>query len=62
MVSGVALLQPLDAALIEVGHPIRVVFLGKKPLDGERSMKQFEVFVAEGDALASEFVPDPSVM
>ena len=46
--SGSALIRALDAGMVEVGHLIRIVYGGRKELDGDRSMKLFEVFAGEG--------------
>jgi len=61
-VSGARIVQLLDASGIEPRWPVRVVWRGRVPLeptaDGEvREMKQFEVFVAEGDPVAAEDMP-----
>src|SRR3972149_1075097 len=47
--SGTMLIQLIDASMIDMGHPIRVVWGGQKQLDGDKKMKIFEVFVAEGE-------------
>ncbi len=57
MVSGTKLMQLVDAAMIDIGHPIRIVWeghqsLGKDPETGdEKRMKLFRVLVAEGDPI-----------
>lgn len=45
-VSGVAIINLIDAARIELDHPIRIVFAGKKKFDGDKSVKLFELYVA----------------
>lgn len=61
-VSGTRLIQLVDAAMVDVGHPIRIVFAGWQTLaeredDAEpRRMKLFEVFVAEGEALDADYI------
>jgi len=62
MVSGTRVNQLVDAADIQTGWPVRIVWRGAVALpptaDGEpRSMKQYEVFVAEGDPVAPEDLP-----
>lgn len=63
MVSGTRINQLADASGIGVGWPIRIVWRGKVRLaeptpDGEvREMKQYDVFVAEGDPLSPEEMP-----
>lgn len=57
-VSGTGLIQLIDGAMIEKGHPIRVKFLGLKELEDEKSFKQFELLVADGEAIAEEDLPE----
>lgn len=59
MVSGTRIVQLVDAAVIEPGWPIRIVWRGsiKLPGEEERSMKNFEFFIAEGDPVAVEDLP-----
>ena len=57
MVSGTQIIQLLDAALIEVGQPVRVVFNGIIPLKNDRTMKSFDLFVTEGDPIPREEMP-----
>ncbi len=63
MVSGTRINQLIDASGIGVGWPVRIVWRGKVTLaepsrDGEvREMKQYDVFVAEGDPLSPEEMP-----
>jgi hypothetical protein len=66
MVSGCQIIQLLDAAMIEVGHPIRIIFNGHQVTESdlcgeERRMKLFEVFVAEGDPIAPSEMPSVDV-
>ena len=56
-VSGVRIIQLIDAALIDTGHPIRVHFEGHKELPNGHRMKLFELDVAEGPALAQDMLP-----
>lgn len=56
-VSGIQVLQLVDAAMIDVGDPICVVYNGDKQLAGDRHMKQFEVFVAEGEPIEASMLP-----
>lgn len=62
MVSGVRIIQLIDASGIETGWPVRIVWRGRMALpataDGEvREMKNYEVFVAEGDPVAAGDLP-----
>lgn len=56
-VTGVDVIQKIDAAVIPIGHPIRVVWTGTKELGNGHTMKTFEVMVAEGEALKAEDLP-----
>lgn len=58
MVSGTEIIQLLDSAAIQKGHPIRVVFKGMLALGGERTKKRFDLLIAEGDALSEEELPE----
>jgi hypothetical protein len=62
MITGVRVIQLMDASGIDAGWPIRITWRGKVKLpetaDGEvREMKNFEVFVAEGDPLSPDDLP-----
>lgn len=57
MLSGVQIVQLVDASAAEIGWPLRVVWQGSKKLDGDRTMKCFELFVAEGDPISPEDMP-----
>lgn len=50
MISGTKIIQLADIALLENGQLIRVKFCGRKLLDGDREMKDFELYVADDDA------------
>lgn len=56
-ISGVRVIQLLDAALIEKGHPIRIVWQGTRLTAKNHEMKMFEVFVADGDPIPAEHLP-----
>lgn len=56
-VSGVRIVQLADAAMVGKGHPVRVVYRGTKPLSGEREMKLFDLYIAEGDPMSEEDLP-----
>lgn len=62
MLSGTRALQLIDAADLRAGWPIRIVWRGNVALpekEGEekKTMKNFEVYVAEGDPLNAEDLP-----
>jgi hypothetical protein len=65
MISGTNLMQLVDAAMIDVGHPVRVVWDGLKSLGvdavtgKERKMKLFKLSVAEGDPIDVADLPRP---
>jgi len=54
MMSGTNIVQLVDAASIDIGHPIRVVWKGKIKLDKDKEMKVFEVFVATDEEVGVE--------
>lgn len=57
MISGTRIVQLIDAAGIESGWPVRVVWRGLVRLTSERKMKDFAVYVAEGDPVAADDLP-----
>lgn len=60
LISGTMLIQLLDSAMISRGDAVRVVFKGRKPLEDEREMKLFELYVGEAPALAEADLPTES--
>lgn len=52
LVSGTILIQLADAAMLSRGDAVRIVFVERKQLDEERTMKMFELYVGETEALA----------
>lgn len=56
--SGTRLVQLMDASMCSIGHPIRIVWQGVKETSPGRTMKLFDVMVAEGEALPAEALPD----
>lgn len=63
MLSGTRIIQLIDAAGVDEGWPVRVVWKGLKNIgeteDGEpKRMKDFEVFVAEGEPIDVDDLPD----
>lgn len=66
MISGCQVIQLMDAAMVEAGHPVRIVYNGTQELTtqgvGEsRRMKLFEVFVAEGEPIDAMEMPSVDV-
>jgi hypothetical protein len=52
LVSGTILIQLADAAMLSRGDAVRIVFVERKQLDDERTMKMFELYVGESEALS----------
>lgn len=44
-ISGTVVIQLADAAMLERGDPVKIVFQGHKDLSGDRTMKLFEMYV-----------------
>jgi len=61
MVSGIKLMQLLDASMIEEGHPVCVVYQGEKEIAKNHNMKLFDLLVADGEALDRDAMPSVSV-
>lgn len=57
-ISGTVIIQLVQAALVPIGSPLRVKFLGFAETALGRNMKRFEVLVADGEALAEEDRPE----
>lgn len=57
-VTGTQVIQLLDAAMIQRGHPIRIIWKGWKQLQGDKEKKQFELLVAEGEPLEEADLPE----
>lgn len=56
-ISGIKIIQLLDAAMIRRGHPVRVIYKGHELLANGNTMRQFELFVAEGDPINEDELP-----
>lgn len=54
LVSGTILIQLADAAMLSRGDAVRIVFVERKQLDEERTMKIFELYVGETEALSED--------
>lgn len=52
MVSGTVLIQLADAAMLTRGDAVRIVFVERKQLDNGHTMKVFELYVGETEALS----------
>lgn len=48
-VSGTQLIQLVDAAVLQKGDPVRIIYRGTKDLDGDKRVKLFELLVASDD-------------
>ena len=58
-VSGVAAIDAVDSSGIQQGHPVRIIWQGWKHIPKtDRNMKQYEVFVAEDDAVPVDPMPE----
>ena len=57
MVSGSMIVQLADSSMIRLGEPIKIVYLGKKDIGDDRTMKTFKMFIGEGEAVAIEYIP-----
>lgn len=61
MVSGTGIIQLIDSTMVKPGHPICITWKGSKVFgkDAEgknKTVKQFELAVAEGDPLGDEIL------
>ena len=61
MVSGCQVIQLMDAAMIEVGHPVRITYNGIQETSEERRMKLFELHVADGDPISPLDMPSVDI-
>lgn len=57
-ISGTMLIQLMDASLINRGEAVRVVFVGRKELEGERELKVFELYVGEAESIDETEMPE----
>lgn len=57
MISGTRIVQLIDAAAVVIGWPVRVIWRGSVALDDDKTMKTFDVFVAETDPIAADELP-----
>lgn len=56
-VSGVKVMQLLDAANIEKGHPVRIIWQGTTETSKGYIMKLYNVLVADGDPVPVDALP-----
>jgi len=57
--SGTQLIQLLDASMVVIGHPIRVVWCGLRETPAGHMMKTYEVLIADGETpLPEEALPN----
>lgn len=57
MISGTGIIQLVDGACVMPGHPVCITWNGVKELGDNKTCKQFELQVAEGDPLNEELIP-----
>ena len=58
MVSGTVLIQLADTAMLARGDAIRIVFIERRQLDEERTMKVFKLYVGEQESLSEAEMPE----
>jgi len=58
MLTGVRIVQLMDASMIELGHPVRVIWKGVKTTGSGYEMKDYEVLVADGEVVPVEALPE----
>lgn len=56
-ISGVRIIQLIDSSLVCIGHAIRVQYLGMREISDDRKMKEFNVYIAEGEPVAEQDLP-----
>lgn len=56
-VSGTRIIQLFDASLVGIGHAVRVQYLGMKDMGNGHTMKDFNVYIAEGDPISEQDLP-----
>lgn len=56
-ISGVRAVQLADTSMMMVGSPMRIVFKGMVSLGNDHSMKEFELFIPEGEAVPEAALP-----
>lgn len=54
MVSGTQLIQLADVALLQYGMAVRIRFLGRKTINEDHEMKEFELYVSEAELIAED--------
>lgn len=59
MISGVRIVQLVDASQVQPGWPVRIIWRGYQPVGGGqgKEMKMFDFFVADGEPMAPERLP-----
>lgn len=56
-VSGTGLIQLLDTGMVAKGHPVRILFEGKKDLGDDMEKKMFTLFAVDLDAIDEADLP-----
>jgi len=58
LISGVRLIQLVDAAQLVKGDPVRIAFLGYEQGRADREMKLFELYITDDDRLTEAELPE----
>lgn len=58
MLTGVRIAQLIDASMATIGHPVRIIWKGRVETGAGHQMKQYEVMVADGEAIPAEDLPE----
>lgn len=56
--TGVRIIQLLDASMAGIGHPVRIVWQGLHETAAGHKMKMYDVLVADGDAIPADALPE----
>ena len=58
MLTGVRVVQLMDASMASVGDPVRIIWGGLKETGAGHHMKLYSVMVAEGEAIEADYLPE----
>ncbi len=53
MVTGTRIVQLVDASMLELGQPVRIVWRGYTKISGDRKMKNFDLFMGVEESNAA---------
>lgn len=56
MVSGIQIIQLADMAMLKYGAPIKIKFVGLKPVGQDHMMKEFELYVSDEDLTVEDVI------